>query len=166
MISFRLNEIPKGLSEEDLLVKAGDLEIEQSGIKRVRLHLKFNKQDENLRIECRIVAEATFQCDRSLDFFDTELNSSYELVFQYHVNEEREDWSGALRRLDPSQNVIDITRELRDTILLSIPIKKLHPRYFVDGKVTDFEASFGNNEKEHDPRWDDLKKLKHKIQKN
>ncbi len=166
MISFRLNEIPNGLSEEDLSVSAEEMNVDQTGITKVRLHLRFNKQDEHLRIECSMVAEATFTCDRSLDSFNTELNSKYEVVFQNNVTDEREDLSGALKRLDPAQNVIDITKELRDTVLLSVPVKKLHPRYYEDGKITEFEASFGEREKEHDPRWDELKKLKQNIQKN
>ncbi|MEX0680829.1 MAG: DUF177 domain-containing protein [Balneolales bacterium] len=169
MISFRLNEIPEGLSEKLLSVDAKELDIEQSEIRHVHLNLRFNKkQDIYLRIECRIVANATFKCDRSLDVFETELDSHYEVVFQKYAENEREDHSGTLRRLDPSHNVIDITKELRDTVLLSVPIKKLHPRYFNDGIATEFEASFGNNDQdqEHDPRWDALTKLKQQIQKN
>ncbi len=166
MVSFRLNEIPDGVSEEMLSVKAEELDIEQSGVEQVQLHLKFNKQEDHLRIECRIAAEATLQCDRSLDTFTTELNSDYEMVFQRNVKDEREDVSGSLRRMDPAQNVIDITRELRDTILLSIPVKKLHPRYYKDGEITGFEASFGDQPREHDPRWDALEKLKQNLQKN
>ena len=166
MVSFRINEIPDGVSEEKFAVNADKLDIEQSGITRVRLHLKFNKQEDNIRIECQVVAEATFQCDRSLDTFDTELNSNYELVFQRNVTDEREDLSGSLRRLDPAHNVIDITKELRDTILLSVPVKKLHPRYYEDGKITGFEATYGDKPTEHDPRWDELEKLKQNFQKN
>lgn len=166
MISFRFNEIPKGFSEEKLSVNAEKLGVEETNIKKIDVHLRFNKQDENLRIECHMVASATFICDRSLDSFDTKLESDYEVVFQQNVEDEREDLSGALRELDPSQNVVDITREIRDTVLLSIPPKKLHPRYYKDGKITDFKATFGQESKEHDPRWDALTKLKQEIQKN
>ncbi len=166
MISFRFNEIPKGFSEENLSVGAEEIGIERSDIGRILLRLEFNKEDQNLRIKCHIKAEATFICDRSLEPFDTRLYSDYELVFQQNVKDEKEELSGALRRLDPSHNVIDITRELRDTVLLSIPIKKLHPGYYRDGSETGFEASFGNNAEQHDPRWDALTKLKQKIQKN
>lgn len=166
MVSFRLNEIPDGVSEEKLSLDAEELDIELSDIKRVTLQLKFNKQNDSLRIECHITAEVTFTCDRSLDLFHTELYSDYEVVFQSNAENEKEELSGTLRRLDSSQNVIDITKELRDTVLLSVPIKKLHPRYYKDGDVTDFNATYGEAEKEHDPRWDELAKLKQNIQKN
>ena len=168
MISFRYNEIPKGVSDEQLEVEAEALGVEDSGINRVRIQLKFNKQDDNLRIQCQLNAFATLTCDRSLDRYETMLESTYEVVFQHDVQDEREELSGTLRKLDPSRNVIDITRELRDTILLSIPVKKLHPRYIEDGEITEFEASFGDKEKEsgHDPRWDALTELKQKFQKN
>jgi uncharacterized metal-binding protein YceD (DUF177 family) len=159
---------PKGLSEELLDLEAEELAVEDSGITRVRVRLTFNKQDENLRIQCAIGADAVLTCDRSLDKFETVLESSYEVVFQLGAQEEQEELSGTLRRLDPSQNTIDITQELRDTVLLSIPVKKLHPRYVRDGETTEFEASFGDKEIEerHDPRWDALTELKQRIEKN
>ena len=168
MVSFRYNEIPKGLSDELLEIEADELGVEGTGITRVRIQLRFNKQDDNLRIQCRLGAIASFICDRSLDRYETMLESTYEVVFQHDVQDEREELSGTLRKLNPSQNVIDITRELRDTALLSIPVKKLHPRYIKDGEVTEFEASFGDKEKEsgHDPRWDALTELKQRIKKN
>ncbi len=167
MVSFRFNEIPKGFSEEHVSLEAEALGIEQSEIKRVNLQLKFYKQDDNLRIQCQLKADAILTCDRSLDTFHSKLESSYEVVFQRNVEDEREELSGTLKRLVHSQNIIDITRELRDTVLLSIPAKKLHPRYIKDGEITEFEASFGNkHDDDHDPRWDALTELKQKFQKN
>lgn len=168
MVSFRFNEIPKGVSDEQLILEAEDLDIEDSAISRVKLSLRFYKQDDNLRIQCHLISEARFVCDRSLDNFETELESNYEVVFQLNAEEEKEELSGTLRRLDPAQNEIDITREVRDTVLLSIPIKKLHPRYIKKGEVTGFEASYGSADEsdDHDPRWDALAKLKQQIQKN
>ncbi len=168
MVSFRFNEIPKGLSEELLNVDAAELGVEDSVITRVRIELTFNKQNDNLRIQCRLGAAAVLTCDRSLDRYETVLESAYEVVFQLDAEEELEEMSGTLRKLDPSQNIIDITRELRDTVLLSIPVKKLHPRYIKDGEITEFEATFGDkeNDEEHDPRWDALTELKQRIEKN
>lgn len=168
MVSFRFNEIPKGVSHDQLMLEAEDLDIEDSAISRIRLSMRFNKQDDNLRIECHVVTEAVFTCDRSLEVFQTELEGTYEVVFQLNVEDEKEELSGTLRRLDPAQNQIDISREVRDTVLLSIPIKKLHPRYLQKGEITGFEASYGSepDSEDHDPRWDALAKLKQKIQKN
>ncbi len=168
MVSFRFNEIPKGISQEVLDLQAEELGIEDSGITRLRASLTFNKQDDSLRIQCEIAADAALICDRSLDSFETELESAYEVVFQLGAEEELEELSGTLRKLNPSQNTIDITRELRDTVLLSIPVKKIHPRYVKDGDITEFEASFGDNDNDarHDPRWDALTELKQRIEKN
>ncbi len=166
MVSIRLNEIPDGLSEEERLLGPEDLEIEHSGVKQIRLQLRFHKQEDNLRIKCHMVSQANFICDRSLDTFETELESDYEVVFQQNVEDEREELSGTLRRLDTSRNTFDITREIRDSVLLSIPVKKLHPRYYKNGEVTGFEARFGIDDEESDPRWDALRKLKQELPKN
>lgn len=167
MISFRLNEIPKGLSEQILRIDAEDLEVAHTGISRITLKLRFNRQDDHLRIECGIASDATLVCDRSLDSYSTTLESHYEVVFQHDAGEEREDLSGSLRRLDISQNVIDITREVKDSVLLSIPLKKLHPRFYKEGKITDFQVLFtGPDSETTDSRWDRLRELKKENQRN
>ena len=166
MVSFRFNEIPSGVSEEQIILDADSLGIEMPEITAIILNLRFNKENERLRIECQLATDITLTCDRSLDPFKTMLNSTYEVIFQKNVENEREDISGSFRRLEMSSNTIDITSELRDTVLLSIPVKKIHPRYFQDGKLTDFEASFGEYDNEHDPRWDALEKLRSKINNN
>jgi uncharacterized protein len=63
---------------------------------------------------------------------------------------------------------MSITDELRDSILLEIPIKKLHPRFYDEhGEPLPFTKQFGTSDvPEEDPRWDALKNLKDKINKN
>jgi uncharacterized metal-binding protein YceD (DUF177 family) len=96
---------------------------------------------------------------------------NYEVVFKVDVREETEDEKSAVRRFDFDSNMISIREEVRDTILLSLPRKKLHPRFLdEDGNPTDFETkSFGpdksgSDEQEDDeladPRWKKLKQLK------
>lgn len=160
MISFRLSDIPEGTSEQVQHVSPEEMGIEQSDLTSVKLHFRFNKQHSGLQISCDVIAFARFQCDRSLEYFETELSSEYEMVFQHKIDEEREDVTGSLRRLKPSQNVIDVTSELRDTVLLSIPVKKLHPRFLKDGVVSGFEARFGDDSGQTDPRWEKLSKLR------
>lgn len=169
MISFRLNELPAGVSEETLSVDASDLDLEDTEITRVNIVLRFNKQEENIRIGCRISAHARLTCDRSLEVYEDKLESRYEVVYQSKVTEEREDLSAILKVLEPSKNVMDITREIRDSVLLSIPVKKLHPRFYSDGAITDFFVRYGSddeNKQDNDPRWDALKRIKQKMQNN
>lgn len=166
MVSFRFNEIPPGVSEEQITLDADSLGIQMPGISSITLDLRFNKADERLRIQCLLTTDITLSCDRSLDSFNANIKSTYEVIFQKNVEKEQEGLSGSLRRLEISSNTIDITSELRDTVLLSIPVKKIHPRYFQDGKLNDFEAFYGEVSNEHDPRWDALEKLRSKFNNN
>ena len=81
------------------------------------------------------------QCDRSLDYFLKPVDADYEIVFKVDVKEETEDENGAVRRFNFSSNTLSIEEEVRDTILLQIPIKKLHPRFLdEEGNPKKFEA--------------------------
>jgi len=65
-----------------------------------------------------------------------------------------------------SSKQIDLEQDVRDTILLNLPTKKLHPRYLdEDGNPKEvLNEQFGDipdeDEETIDPRWEKLKDLK------
>jgi uncharacterized metal-binding protein YceD (DUF177 family) len=106
-------------------------------------------------------------CDRSLEPYIQPIESDYEVVFKVDVQEEKEDENGAVRRFNFSSNTLSIEDEVRDTIFLNVPIKKLHPKFLDDeGRPKEFETkSFGDIKEDTDaevvdPRWKKLKELK------
>jgi uncharacterized metal-binding protein YceD (DUF177 family) len=106
-------------------------------------------------------------CDRSLEPYIQPIESDYEVVFKVDVQEEKEDENGAVRRFNFSSNTLSIEDEVRDTIFLNVPIKKLHPKFLdEEGRPKEFETkSFGDTKEDTDaevvdPRWEKLKELK------
>lgn len=160
MIEFKINEIPDGKSQQRLTLDPEQFDLGQDKLKDVELLVNFDKTIEAIRVKFQVLAHATLICDRSLEPFDHMIDRSYEIIFNDKNEEDSEDEHTALRRLNVFENKIRIDKEVRDTILLGIPVKKLHPKYLDEnGNPTDFEKVY-SDKNYVDPRWEVLKSLK------
>ena len=128
-----------------------------SGI--VVLELKLSETmmvlDFNLDLEVELV------CDRSLDTFSYPIKKKEELIVKFGV--ENEELSEDLVVIADNVQLFDVAPYIQEYIGLSIPMKKLHPRY--DGQESPtliYQSEVNEEESEDviDPRWEALKKLK------
>ncbi|MGF1669970.1 MAG: DUF177 domain-containing protein [Balneolaceae bacterium] len=110
-------------------------------------------------------AELEMICDRSLEPFIKQISGSYKILFNVDVKDIIIDEKSAVKPI-PESLILNIDEEVRDTIMLNIPVKKIHPKYLdKNGFIKDFETKqFGDvsesGEDQIDPRWEKLKKLK------
>ncbi len=100
-------------------------------------------------------------CDRSLEAFDHKIDTSHELIYKY--GEEEKELSENMYVIRKDTQEINIGNFLYEFISLEIPMKKLHPK-FQDEDESD-QLIYTSDEKEKqdkdiDPRWEALKKLK------
>ncbi|MEX0778485.1 MAG: DUF177 domain-containing protein [Balneolales bacterium] len=166
MITFKLNEIPEGKSSRKVNISTEELELSTLDVKNVMLHIDFIKTERSLQLSFDVEAEASLVCDRSLDKFDQVIAGEYNIIFDTKIEEEDEGEKDAARLLDVAKDEIDISKEVRDTILLSVPAKKLHPRFYdEEGNPSEFSERYPDKDYE-DPRWDALKKLQDKNNKD
>lgn len=160
MLSFKINEIQKGKSTERVSISEGELDLNGVEFRDLELLVAFEKREFAIVVAFEFDGEVKLTCDRSLDEYWQTLSGSYSILFKEGAQEESEDAQMSVRRLDISGNIINIEDEVRDTILLSIPLRKIHPRYFDDnGELIDLEVQTVESP-EMDPRWEALKKLK------
>ncbi|MEO1021833.1 MAG: DUF177 domain-containing protein [Bacteroidota bacterium] len=167
MLQFKIFEIPEQQSERTVTLSSGALELGSIPFAGGEVALQFYRNVHFIRVVFTAKAEVELVCDRSLDVFPYTLNASYEVVFKDDVKEESIDESGAIRKLDFSQKYIDLEADVRDSLLLSVPNKKLHPRFLDEHgePKEEFYQQFGEVESGDsaetlDPRWEALKELK------
>lgn len=167
-LEFHIVEIPEGQSQRVLELEEDDLNLSPYVFKGGEIELEFYRTLHFIRVNFEVYAGVELQCDRSLETFVYPVDSEYEVVFKVDVEEETEDEHGAVRKFNFSSNTFSIEEEVRDTIMLNIPMQALHPRFLdEEGNPKDFQTkTFGEsgedeeNNDDIDPRWEDLKKLK------
>lgn len=128
-----------------------------------------NKHETFLEATFTIEGTAVLTCDRSLETFEYPVKSRHSIVFKLgDVNEELSDEIVMIHR---DTATLELGQYLYEFLALAIPMKKLHPR-FLEEEGTDDDTAEGkivytsetkadeDEEKEIDPRWNILKKLK------
>ncbi len=166
-LEFNIVEIPDGESRRTVELTEEDLDLSPHTFEGGTVDLLFYRTLHFIRVNFHVDSEIEITCDRSLEPYIQPIESDYEVVFKVDVQEETEDENGAVRRFNFSSNTLSIEDEVRDTIFLNIPIKKLHPKFLdEEGKPKEFETkSFGDTKEDKDaevvdPRWEKLKELK------
>ena len=166
-LTFDILEIPEGESHRTVLLEADELDLSPHGFEGGEVQLEFYRARHFIRVKYEAQADLELECDRSLEEFIYPVDTIYQVVFKTEVEEETEDTEGAVREFDFSSNTLSIEKEVRDSLMLEVPMQKIHPKYLDDeGNIKDFETkSFGEGPTEEeknatDPRWEKLKKLK------
>lgn len=164
-LEFNIVEIPEGESQRTVGLTDEDLDVSPYEFKGAEVELLFYRTLHFIRVNFHVDADIELVCDRSIEAYVQPIASDYEVLFKVDVQEETENEDGAVRRFNFSSNTLSIEEEVRDTIMLNVPIKKLHPKFLdEEGKPKKFGTKkFGDIQEETeqmDPRWEKLKKLK------
>lgn len=152
----------------DAFFEAMDQELIQRG--SFKTHLVLTKSSSMLQLDFHIRGTVQLVCDRSLDEFDESVDVREQLFLKYADRAEELTDEIELILWDTQQ--INIARYLFDFIVLSLPMKKLHPRFRQEeaegddeqeGKVVyrseSPEPGDESSDPPTDPRWDLLRKL-------
>lgn len=166
-LTFNIVEIPEGKSTRSVELQEDDLDLVTHPFRGGEIDLEFYRTLHFIRVQFSVRAGVELVCDRSLETFVYPLETDFQVVFKVDVQEETEDENGAVRRFDFSSNTLSIEDEVRDTIVLNIPMQKIHPKFLdEEGQPVAFETkSYGDSEADPegpaiDPRWEKLKQLK------
>lgn len=166
MLTFKINEIPEGKSSDHIKLTQSALDMSPYVFIGGDIAVNFEKYTGLIRVHFEITSEVLLTCDRSLEQFSQPIKAVYSVLFDVNAKDVSEDDKLTTKPLDIPGNIISIHDEVRDTILLNVPYKKLHPRYLDEnGEETDFEYSTESLAEEQetvqiDPRWEKLKSLK------
>jgi uncharacterized metal-binding protein YceD (DUF177 family) len=122
------------------------------------------KRPDGITIDFTMQGDLSVVCDRCLDLLVLPVTVHQQLFVKYgSFYEELDDNIVVVAKED---NQIDLSGYFYDYLLLSIPVKKVHPSdengisYCNSKMIEKLQEYIIDEEKdETDPRWDDLKKL-------
>lgn len=134
-------------------------------------HLKVNIQLDfgNSLVRCLVdvAGKVELTCDRSLDTFWEDLSFSEPIIFKF--GEEAKELSDEIEIISWKETHLDFSQFIYDFIALSIPIKKLHPKFRTseeDSSIDDILLYSSSTDEvieekpiEVDSRWEKLLNL-------
>lgn len=148
-------------------VESVGLEVPFEGNIEVEVELK--KTHNQIILDSLILVNTKFDCDRCTVPFSKTLNVKYEMVYLLGVKP-IESESDNLTYLSPETDLIDISNDVRDFSILSVPMKKLCYEdckglcYKCGKNLNEGDCSCNNHET--DSRWFPLVELKNKLNTN
>ncbi|GAB3797757.1 DUF177 domain-containing protein [Spirosoma humi] len=145
-----------------------DQELIKTG--NVETHVVLEKSETMIRLDFHIVGTVEQTCDRSLDEYDEPVDTRQTMLLKF--GDHNEELSDEIELIERNTATINVARYIFEFLSLSLPMKRLHPRfrdeddqddeqevkliYSSSDEANDDEA---NGQPEIDPRWAALRKL-------
>lgn len=143
------------------------LEIPFEGNVEVNVELK--KAHNQIILDSAVLTDTKFECDRCTAYFNRTLSTNYKMVYLLGV-EPVESESDNIIYLSYETDMIDISNDVRDFSILSLPMKRLCSE---DCKGLCYKCGKNLNEgdcscikEETNTRWLPLIELKNKLKTN
>ena len=146
-------------------------ELEQELIQngRFKTHLILDKSATMMILDFHINGEVELVCDRSLEVFEEPISIQERLILKY--GDHNEELADNIELIRHEAVRINIANYIFEYIALTLPMKKLHPRFRTDVEKEDDEEegiliyqtlddTTADAPEEEDPRWAALRKLK------
>jgi uncharacterized protein len=131
----------------------------------IQILADIQKVNHQYFINVNVQTTAQMNCDRLLEMFEQPINDHFRLIYavETYPTDTNEN-TGEFRTLDTDANEIDISADIREALLLMIPMKSLcteqcHGLCSQCGANLNKEGCTCSQEK-IDPRWEALSKLK------
>ncbi|ELR68219.1 ribosomal protein L32p [Fulvivirga imtechensis AK7] len=150
---------------DDQFFEAFENSIIDKGKGSVKLELE--KTETFIRLHFDISTSVQLECDRSLDLFDYPIHSENSLILKFGDHEE--EINEEISIIPRDRQRINLAQYIYEFIGLSIPMKKLHPRYkdeneddeliYSSDKSSEDQDNEGKSDEDIDPRWQKLKNL-------
>ncbi len=174
LIEIRTSTLSEGINKLDFTCQAGDFEgrgLTEAGFTaEITVHVIVKKSDSEISVTINTSAVADSTCDRCLAPIAKVLTGSLDLIYTFGADLDGEDdENDEHRHLEKSTEYIDITEDVCDTLILSVPMKMTCTNN-PDCRLFSSHELSGNREENEEPpagqqtSWQEsLEKLKEKY---
>ena len=159
MICIDIKSLKPGIHEFDWDPTAQALDLDPEIFDQLHVAVQLDFHPSRILVHLSTTAEAQLTCDRTLEPFTQHVEGGHTVLFSGEgLIDAGEDSDDDVRPLKSNDEEIDLTDLVRDTFILSIPVRKIAP----GAEDEEIPLAFGAPDAEEsaiDPRWEALKKL-------
>jgi uncharacterized metal-binding protein YceD (DUF177 family) len=157
--------ISEGLHEYDFHVQDSFFDAMESELIHkadIQVKLKLDKQSRMIILDFDIQGKVVLTCDRCLGDLDFPISTTHQVIVKYGKGDKEQD--NDILYLADEEYQLDVSTLIYENIVLSIPIRNVHPDDENGNSTCDEEQISLLNQYSkrttNDPRWDALKNLK------
>lgn len=165
MLCIDLTPLSEGIHHFELEAEAQALALDPERFKNLGVDVLLDYFKDRALVTLRVFGEATLECDRTAQLYDEAVEGTYRVLYgppslvQDRQGSEDDEYE-EVRVLHPADRTIDLADVVRDTLLLSLPARRVAPGAEDVEIKTVFGAPEGGEEPSIDPRWEALRALR------
>ncbi len=156
MVKIDISSTTAGINEVNFRSAPEDLDLNPDEFTDIEVMARLDVGDSQILANVQVSGNVNLVCDRTLVTFMQPIAGGFTVVFSKKSAAPNEDDEMVIQ-LDPATRELDVTRQIRDTLLLSIPLRHVAP----EAVAAELVLSYGNKDDESsvDPRWEALRPL-------
>lgn len=124
-MKIQVGGLSDGIYQYTLAEDATSLELGDHFADQVIANVTVEKSGTQIFLAATVSVNGLFECDRCLTPFSSPLRSSYRMYYVTEGGADRQIEPSELQIVPPGFSVIDLSEDVRQTVLLSVPLKLL-----------------------------------------
>jgi uncharacterized protein len=125
VLKIRVSGLSEGVHEYHFDADPTEIGLEEGFQHPVSIDAKLDKSHRQLFLTVSVSTTGRFQCDRCVEDISQDLSSRYQVFFVHDEIDTGRFQADEVRVIGIDETHIDLTADVRETILLSIPFKLL-----------------------------------------
>lgn len=165
MLTVDVTSLSSGIHHLEMSPSAEEAALDPTTFEDVQVEAELQCHRDRILVKLEASATAELTCDRTLQDYKEAVTGHYNVLFgpPSMVGQEGDEFE-EVRPFTASDQEIDLTDVVRDTLLLALPQRKIAPGAEDEPIAQEFgpseEASDDEGDAPVDPRWEELKKLR------
>jgi uncharacterized protein len=124
-IKIRISGLSNGIYEHHISAEPSVIGLKESFSAPIEIDAKVDKTARQIYLTANVSTIGRVQCDRCLEEFNQPVTGSYAICYVYNEADARSNPDEEFVAISPDTVNIDLTENVRETILISVPLKLL-----------------------------------------
>ncbi len=161
MLTVDITSLSSGIHQLEMTPTAEAASLDPTTFGDLRVEAELQLHRDRVLVKLHATATAELTCDRTLTPYEQPVEGTYNVLFgpPSMVGQEGEEFD-EVRPFQPSDQEIDLTDVVRDTLLLALPQRRVAPGAEDEPIAQEFGADDEEDEQDIDPRWEKLRDLR------
>lgn len=124
-LRIRISQLSNGVHKYHLTGNPSQVGLDDRFTRPVNVDAELDKTPGQVYLNVRLATSGKFQCDRCIAEFERELTASYSALYVYETPAQQGAQADDVRVITPDTAHLDLTEDVREMILLAVPLKLL-----------------------------------------
>ncbi|MGC8654189.1 MAG: YceD family protein [Candidatus Kryptoniota bacterium] len=124
-MKIHISNLVEGVHQYDFHEKASELGLDEHFRGQVVVKAELEKRRNQFFLRVKLETVGRFTCDRCADEFDMSLSNEYRMAYVFSRKDARGYDEDEIALIKESTNVLDISDDVRQFVMLSVPLKLL-----------------------------------------